>query len=50
MGDPQSPRIWYGLGYANMMSRYGYAWIEPRIDFKRLVFHINVTDHVLFRN
>lgn len=50
MGDPQSPRIWYGLGYANTMSRYGYAWIEPRIDFKRLVFHVNVTDHVLFGN
>jgi len=49
-GDPPSPHIWYGLGYANTMAQYGYAWIEPRIDFDRLTFHVDVTDHVMFGN
>jgi hypothetical protein len=49
-GDPQSPHIWYGLGFSNTLSRYGYAWIEPRIDFERLTFQVDVSDHVLFGN
>lgn len=49
-GDPQSPRTWYGLGFSNTLSRYGYAWIEPRIDFERLTFQVDVTDNVLFGN
>ena len=49
-GDPQSPRTWYGLGFSNTLSRYGYAWIEPRIDFERLTFQADVTDNVLFGN
>ena len=48
--DANRSRTWYGLGYFNTLSRYGYAWIEPRIDFERLTFHADVTDHMLFGN
>ena len=49
-GSGLSRRKWYGLGFSNTLPRYGYAWIEPRIDFERLIFQIEVTDHVLFGN
>jgi len=50
IADPQPPRRWFGLGFVNTLSRYGYAWIEPRIDFASLTFHTHVTDDVLFGN
>jgi hypothetical protein len=31
-------------------SRYGYCWIEPRIDWERLTFHSSITDKMLFGN
>ena len=49
-GDPRSARTWYGLGFCNTLSRYGYCWIEPRIDWERLTFQPAVTDEVLFGN
>ena len=48
--DANRPRTWYGLGFSNTLPRYGYAWMEPRIDFERLTFHVDVTDHMLFGN
>ena len=50
VGDPPQQRIWYGLGFCNTLSRYGYCWLEPRIDWERLVFKSEVTDRVLFGN
>ncbi|KIW19427.1 hypothetical protein PV08_03722 [Exophiala spinifera] len=32
VGNPPRPRIWYGLGFCNTLARYGYCWLEPRID------------------
>jgi hypothetical protein len=43
-------RVWYGLGFCNTLPRYGYCWLEPRIDWARLVFKSDVTDNVLFGN
>lgn len=42
--------VWYGLGFCNTLPRYGYCWLEPRIDWVRLQFLSTVTDHVLFGN
>ena len=50
VGNPPQPRIWYGLGFCNTLPRYGYCWLEPRIDWERLVFQSAVTDRVLFGN
>ena len=43
-------RHWYGLGFCNTLPRYGYCWIEPRIDWGRLVFKPAFTDDMLFGN
>jgi hypothetical protein len=50
VGNPPEQRIWYGLGFCNTLSRYGYCWWEPRIDWERLVFKSEVTDRILFGN
>ena len=50
VGNPPRPRIWYGLGFCNTLARYGYCWLEPRIDWERLLFKPEVTDRVLFGN
>lgn len=49
-GPPESRRTWYGLGFSNTLRRYGYGWIEPRIDWERLTFQAAITDEVLFGN
>jgi hypothetical protein len=49
-GPPESRRTWYGLGFSNTLRRYGYGWIEPRIDWERLTFQAVITDEVLFGN
>src|SRR6266480_5127431 len=43
-------RVWYGLGFCNTLPRYGYCWIEPRVDWGRMVFKSDVTDNILFGN
>ncbi|KIV98358.1 uncharacterized protein PV09_09804 [Verruconis gallopava] len=43
-------RVWYGLGFRNTLKRYGYCWLEPRFDWKKLQFLEEVTDQVLFGN
>ncbi len=43
-------QTWYGLGFCNTLRRYGYCWIEPRIDWSQLVFHSPITDNILFGN
>ena len=50
IGEPPRLREWVGLGFCNTLPRYGYCWIEPRIDWARLQFTPAVTDHVLFGN
>jgi hypothetical protein len=50
VGNPPQQRTWYGLGFCNTLERYGYCWLEPRIDWERLVFHSEVTDRMLFGN
>jgi hypothetical protein len=50
VGNPPQKRIWYGLGFCNTLIRYGYCWMEPRIDRKRLTFHSSITDKILFGN
>jgi hypothetical protein len=50
VGNPPELRVWYGLGFNNTLSRYGYCWIEPRIDWDRMVFQSDITDRVLFGN
>jgi hypothetical protein len=49
-GGPARRRHWYGLGFCNTLPRYGYCWIEPRIDWGRLVFKPAFTDDMLFGN
>lgn len=39
-----------GLGFVNTLSRYGYAWMEPRVDWTTLTFHNDVTDLMMFGN
>lgn len=43
-------QVWHGLGFQNTLQRYGYCWLEPRIDWSQLTFHTNITDNVLFGN
>lgn len=43
-------RAWYGLGFCNTLPRYKYCWLEPRINWERLVFKSRITDEVLFGN
>jgi hypothetical protein len=43
-------QVWIGLGFCNTLSRYGYCWLEPRIDWDRLAFYPDVTDNVMFGN
>lgn len=50
VGEPPRERIWYGLGFSNTIARYGYGWLEPRVDWGRLQFHSSITDNVLFGN
>jgi hypothetical protein len=47
---PQHPRTWYGLGFSNTLPRYGYCWLEPRVDWERMTFLTAVSDDVLFGN
>lgn len=50
VGEPARVRVWYGLGFCNTLSRYGYCWLEPRVDWSRLEFKALVTDSMLFGN
>ena len=50
IGESGQLRIWYGLGFCNTLPRYGYCWLEPRIDWSRLQFKSEVTDQMLFGN
>ena len=50
IGEPPRERIWYGLGFSNTLPKYGYCWLEPRIDWNRLQFQSAVTDNMLFGN
>jgi hypothetical protein len=50
VGDPPRLRVWYGLGFSNTLPRYGYCWIEPRVDWERITFQSQITDQVLFGN
>lgn len=50
VGEPPRLRLWYGLGFSNTLPRYRYCWVEPRIDWDRLQFRSDVTDHMLFGN
>ena len=43
-------KVWIGLGFCNTLERYGYAWIEPRIDWTGLRFKPDITDYALFGN
>ena len=48
LGTTGKTQVWCGLGFSRTLERYGYCWFEPRIDWSRLVFFPDVTDHVLF--
>lgn len=50
VGEPPRLRLWYGLGFNNTLPRYGYCWLEPRVDWEQLRFQSDVTDHMLFGN
>jgi len=50
VGNPPQQKTWYGLGFCNTLPRYGYCWMEPRIDWNRLTFQSSVTDQMLFGN
>ena len=50
VGEPARLRIWYGLGFCNTLQRYGYCWLEPRVDWSLLQFKSEVTDQILFGN
>lgn len=43
-------RTWYGLGFETTLPKYGYCWIEPRIDWQKMVFKPRYTDSMLFGN
>lgn len=49
-GEPEQTRVWYGLGFSNTLARYGYCWLEPRMDWGRLQFRLEISDQVLFGN
>ncbi|KAL9571866.1 hypothetical protein ACKAV7_003855 [Fusarium commune] len=44
------PLVYYGLGFSHTLEKYGYCWIEPRIDWTLLRFLPDITDSVLFGN
>lgn len=44
------PRVYYGLGFSQTLEKYGYCWIEPRIDWTLLTFLPDITGSVLFGN
>lgn len=48
--EEREGRVWYGLGFCNTLKRYGYCWLEPRFDWKKVQFLEEVTDRVLFGN
>ena len=48
--EEREGRTWYGLGFCNTLKRYGYCWLEPRFDWKKVQFLEEVTDRVLFGN
>jgi hypothetical protein len=48
--EGREQRVWYGLGFRNTLKRYGYCWLEPRFDWKKVQFLEEVTDRVLFGN
>ena len=50
IGEPPQVRVWHGLGFSNTLPRYGYCWLEPRIDWSRVQFQSEVTDQMLFGN
>ena len=49
-GEPARLRVWCGLGFRNTLGEYKYCWLEPRVDWGRLQFQSQVTDHMLFGN
>lgn len=49
-GNPPQRQHWYGLGFRNTLSLYGYAWLEPRFDWVHLQFQPRITDNVMFGN
>ena len=50
VGESGQLRVWFGLGFCNTLPRYGYCWLEPRMDWSRLQFKSEVTDQMLFGN
>ena len=50
VGETGRLKVWVGLGFCNTLERYGYAWIEPRVDWARLQFKPEITDSALFGN
>ncbi|KAF5710257.1 hypothetical protein FMUND_9623 [Fusarium mundagurra] len=44
------PLVYYGLGFSHTLEKYGYCWIEPRIDWTLLKFLPDITGSVLFGN
>lgn len=49
-GEPAKTSVWYRLGFSNSRPRYGYCWLEPRMDWTRLQFQVEISDRVLFGN
>ena len=31
-GEPAQLRVWHELGFCNTLPRYGYCWLEPKVD------------------
>jgi len=48
-GPPQRG-TWIGLGFCHTLPRYGYCWLEPRVDWTLLEFHPHITEFVSFGN
>lgn len=47
---PASGKTWQGLGFSLTMEKYGYCWVLPIIDWKRLTFQAKYQDRILFSN
>lgn len=47
-GPSSSDRTVYGLGFQATLQKYGYCWIEPKIDWNELVFQSDVRENILF--
>ena len=43
-------RVWQGLGFKNTMDKYGFCWVLPMIDWRKLRFQGDVDDRILFGN